>query len=66
MEVAQDIVDAVDTFTLPLNFERKGSRDKSYMYLVAVCGAHGIWKRQPQVLLPDQLTLQEDLEGDPL
>ena len=34
MEVTQDIVDAVDKFTPPAGFVRKGSRDKPYMYSV--------------------------------
>ena len=36
VEVTQDIVDAVDKFTPPTGFVKKGSRDKSYMYSVGV------------------------------
>jgi len=40
VEVTQDIVDAVDKFTPPAGFVRKGSRDKSYMYSVGVYVEH--------------------------
>ena len=40
MEVAQDVVDAVDRFTAPAGFVRKGSRDKSCMYSVGVYVEH--------------------------
>ena len=40
VEVTQDIVDAVDKFTPPAGFVRKGSRDKSYMYSFVVYVEH--------------------------
>ena len=40
VEATQDIVDAVDKFTPPTGFVRKGSRDKSYMYSVGVYVEH--------------------------
>ena len=40
VEMTQDIVDAVDKFTPPTDFVRKGSRDKSYTYSVGVYVEH--------------------------
>ena len=66
VEVTQDVVDAVDKFTPPAGFVRKGSRDKSYMYSVGVYVEHTESRRTDHKYYCLAHSKVLELEGDSL